>query len=108
MGTEWLRLGSAGSPLASFIFLAVVTAFASAINSVAGGGTILTFPVLAAILPVGPSQLVIATVTSKIGLWPGALAAAGEYRHERRDHEVHRLADLSKRHPPNVKARDLH
>ena len=85
MEIEWLGLGSAGSPLAPFIFLAVVTAFASAINSVAGGGTILTFPVLAAILPAGPSQLVIANVTSKIGLWPGALAAAWEYRHERRD-----------------------
>ena len=85
METEWLGLGSAGSPLASFLFLGVVTAFASAINSVAGGGTILTFPVLAAILPAGPSQLVIANVTSKIGLWPGALAAAWEYRHERRD-----------------------
>ena len=85
MEIEWLRLGSAESPLTSFIFLAVVTAVASAINSVAGGGTILTFPVLAAILPAGPSQLVIANVTSKIGLWPGALAAAWEYRHERRD-----------------------
>jgi uncharacterized membrane protein YfcA len=87
METVWLGLGGAGveSPLASYVFLGVVTAIASAINSVAGGGTILTFPALVAILPAGPAQLVIANVTSKIGLWPGALAAAWEYRHERRD-----------------------
>ncbi len=87
MDPEWLRLNAAGggSPLLSYLFLAVVTAIASAINSVAGGGTILTFPALAAMLPHGPAQLVIANVTSKIGLWPGALAAAWEYRHERRD-----------------------
>ena len=69
--------------LASLAFLAGVTAVAAAINSVAGGGRILTFSALAAILPADPSRLVIANATSTIGLWPGTLSAAWEYRHER-------------------------
>lgn len=63
--------------------LALVTLVAAAVNSVAGGGTLLTFPVLAAILPAGDSQLVTANATSTIGLWPGAMAAAWAYRGER-------------------------
>ena len=39
-----------GGP-AGFALLAAVAFLAAAVNSVAGGGTILTFPVLAAILP---------------------------------------------------------
>ena len=49
---------------------------AGGVNAIAGGGTILTFGLLAAILPPGPGQLVSANVTSTIGLWPGAAAAA--------------------------------
>lgn len=56
---------------------------AGAINSVAGGGTILTFPVLTAILPETAGRLVAANATSTIGLMPGALAAAWAYREER-------------------------
>jgi uncharacterized membrane protein YfcA len=63
--------------------LAAASVAAGAINSVAGGGTILTFPVLAAILPADPARLVIANATSTIGLWPGAAAAAWAYRGER-------------------------
>jgi len=65
--------------------LAATAAVAGAINSVAGGGTILTFPLLAALLPPGSAQLVTANATSTIGLWPGALAAAWAYRGERQD-----------------------
>ena len=57
-----------------FLFLAGIVA--GGVNAIAGGGTILTFPALAAILPPGPGQLVSANVTSTIGLWPGAAAAA--------------------------------
>jgi uncharacterized membrane protein YfcA len=67
------------------VLLAVTAAVAGAINSVAGGGTILTFPLLTALLPPGPAQLVVANATSTIGLWPGALAAAWAYRGERQD-----------------------
>ena len=69
--------------LAGLVVLALVTAIAAAINSVAGGGTILTFPVLAAILPDGPARMVMANATSTIGLWPGAVSAAWAYRGER-------------------------
>jgi len=65
------------------VVLALVTGIAAAINSVAGGGTILTFPVLAAILPAGPTRMVVANATSTIGLWPGAVSAAWAYRGER-------------------------
>ncbi len=66
-----------------FGLLALTTFVASAINSVAGGGTILTFPVLAALLPDGPARLVTANATSTIGLWPGSVAAAWGYRSQR-------------------------
>ena len=71
------------SSLTSFAFIAGVTAVAAAINSVAGGGRILTFSALAAILPADPSRLVIANATSTVGLWPGTLSAAWDYRHQR-------------------------
>jgi uncharacterized membrane protein YfcA len=67
------------------VLLALITGLASAINSVAGGGTILTFPALAAILPDTPARMVIASATSTIGLWPGAVAAAWAYRGDRVD-----------------------
>jgi uncharacterized membrane protein YfcA len=65
--------------------VAVAALLAGAVNSFAGGGTILTFPVLAAILPALPDRLVTANATSTIGLWPGAAAAAWAYRGERSD-----------------------
>lgn len=81
-----------GIPLAAeaadglgLVVLALVTAIASAVNSVAGGGTILTFPALVALLPESPTRMVIANATSTIGLWPGAMAAAWAYRGERVD-----------------------
>jgi len=74
------------SSMPSLAFIAGVTAVAAAINSVAGGGTMLTFPALAAILPADPARLVIANATSTIGLWPGTLSATWEYRHVRADH----------------------
>ena len=66
-----------------FIVLGIVTCVASAINSVAGGGTILTFPILVANLPASAVQMVTANATSTIGLWPGAVAAAWAYRGDR-------------------------
>ena len=63
--------------------LAAVTFVAGAINSVAGGGTILTFPLLALLLADLPSRDVTANATSTLGLWPGALAAAWASRGQR-------------------------
>ena len=69
--------------LTGLALLAGVSAVAGAVNSVAGGGTILTFPVLAAILPADPSRMVVANATSTIGLWPASAVAAWAYRGER-------------------------
>lgn len=55
-----------------------ITAFAAAINSVAGGGTFLTFPVF---IMAGLSPLQ-ANVMSTIALWPGTVSSAFGYRKE--------------------------
>ena len=57
-------------------FLAAVAG--SAINSIAGGGTLLTFP---AIVALGVPPLV-ANATSTVALWPGSLGALWGYRKE--------------------------
>ncbi len=49
---------------------------AAAINSVAGGGTFLTFPLL---IFMGQTSIQ-ANITSTIALWPGAIASAFAYR----------------------------
>ena len=72
-------------PLLGYLLLAVVTCVAGAINSVAGGGTILTFPLLTAILPDTPSRMVLANMTSTIGLFPSAVMSTWAYRRERED-----------------------
>lgn len=57
-------------------FLAAVVG--SAINSIAGGGTLLTFP---AIVALGVPPL-IANATSTVALWPGSVGALWGYRSE--------------------------
>lgn len=69
--------------LLDYGLLAAVTFTGAIVNSVAGGGTLLTFPVLAGILPAGPDRLVTANATSTIGLLSGSLSAAWGYREER-------------------------
>jgi uncharacterized membrane protein YfcA len=64
------------------ILLVAVAAFvAAAINSIAGGGTFLSFPALTGVA--GLSEKV-ANMTSTIGLWPGSAsgvyAARSEFR----------------------------
>ena len=71
--------------LQGYAILAVAALVAGAVNSFAGGGTILTFPILDTILPDLPGRLVTANATSTIGLWPGAATAAWSYRGERVD-----------------------
>lgn len=58
------------------IFLAGVAA--GAINSVAGGGTLISFP---ALLWLGRDAIV-ANATNAVALWPGSLAGAYGYRRE--------------------------
>src|SRR6185503_16415612 len=63
--------------LARDAFLVASAAAAGAINSVAGGGTLLSFPAaLAAGLPP-----LMANASNAVALTPGSLAAAWSYRH---------------------------
>lgn len=62
-----------------YLILAFVTAIAAgAMNSVAGGGTLLTFPLLIWLGLDGKT----ANATSTIGLWAGSLGGAWGYRNE--------------------------
>ncbi len=65
--------------------------FAAAINSVAGGGTLITFPVLVWLgLP-----SVMANATSTVGIWPGSLGSIAGFRRElSRTHRRMRLLVL--------------
>ena len=75
--------GASHVPPEQLVLLAAATFVGAGVNAIAGGGTILTFPVVAAILPEGPAGLVAANATSTLGLWPGAIAAAWAGRSER-------------------------
>lgn len=55
------------------IFLAGIVA--SAINSVAGGGSLISFPTLISLGIPGMTELA-ANATNSVGLWPGALSSA--------------------------------
>lgn len=58
--------------------IVLVSAVAGAINSIAGGGTLLTFP---ALVGLGITPLV-ANATSTVALWPGSFASMLGYRGE--------------------------
>jgi len=64
------------------IFLCTAAFFAGAINSVAGGGTLLTFPALTWILGPTAAASVVANATSTVALFPGSMAATWGYRRE--------------------------
>jgi uncharacterized protein len=53
---------------------------AGVMNSIAGGGTLLTFPALLAVL--GPEAAALANATSTVALLPGSLAGTWGYRRE--------------------------
>ncbi|HEX4130301.1 MAG TPA: sulfite exporter TauE/SafE family protein [Pirellulales bacterium] len=75
-----------------YLLLCAVAAVAGAINSVAGGGTLLTFPALQAALAAAAGTIagvespaeaaVVANATSTVALVPASLAALGGYRQE--------------------------
>lgn len=68
----------------SMLWLCLAALVAGAVNSLAGGGTLLTFPALTAALSVlGRDEAnVLANATSTVALVPGALAGAWGYRRE--------------------------
>jgi uncharacterized protein len=69
-----------------YVLLCLTAAMAGAVNSVAGGGTLLTFPVLMALLSHKPGfaekASVVANQTSTMALIPGIFAAAWGYRRQ--------------------------
>jgi len=69
-----------GDPTSVLLWLFLSALVAGAVNSLAGGGTLLTFPALLTV--VSP---VVANATSTVALVPGSLAGAAGYRHEMRD-----------------------
>jgi uncharacterized membrane protein YfcA len=67
------------------LWLGLSAFVAGVINSVAGGGTLLTFPaLLAALGSLGTEAGVVANATSTVALVPGSLAGAWGYRREMR------------------------
>jgi uncharacterized protein len=71
----------------TYIALCLSAFLAGAINSIAGGGTLLTFPaLLTAFAPLGPeAAATMANGTSTVALLPGSFAGAIGYRKELRE-----------------------
>ena len=70
-------------PVLQYVFLCVSAFVAGVMNSVAGGGTLLTFPaLLAALSPLGAGAAAVANATSTVALLPGSFAGAVGYRKE--------------------------
>ena len=71
----------------SLFWLCLSALAAGAVNSLAGGGTLLTFPALIAALAAlgGDEAKVVANATSTVALVPGALAGAWGYRGQMRE-----------------------
>ena len=65
------------------VLLFIAAALAGALNSVAGGGSFISFPML---LFTGASPR-IANTTNTVALWPGSAASVGAYRKELSHHE---------------------
>ena len=68
-----------------YLTLCLTAAAGGAVNSVAGGGTLLTFPALFAALGVSAQTSVMANATSTVALLPGSLAGMAGYRRELRE-----------------------
>lgn len=67
---------------AQLFFLSAAAFCGGAVNSVAGGGTLLTFPALIWILGPTAAASVAANATSTVSLFPGSIAATWGYRRE--------------------------
>ena len=61
------------------LLVSLVSFIAAAVNSIAGGGTFLTFPALTGIAKLSEK---VANMTSTIGLWPGSAASVVAAREE--------------------------
>ena len=72
------------NPLATWILLCAAAFLAGVVNAIAGGGTLLTFPSLLAVL-----NPVAANATSTLALLPGSLAGGWGYRKEVAESRAH-------------------
>lgn len=72
------RLPIDTSTLGVLLVAFLAAALAGAVNAIAGGGTLLTFPSLLAL----GLESKVANVTSTLGLWPGSLGGAWGYRRD--------------------------
>jgi uncharacterized membrane protein YfcA len=70
------------SVVGQYAWLCVAAFLAGAVNAVAGGGTLLTFPMLIWVLGDGPAENAEANATSTFALFPGSLASMWGYRQE--------------------------
>lgn len=68
--------------LQTYLILCASAVAAGIVNAVAGGGTLLTFPVLLAALGSTDQATVIANATSTVALVPGSIASIWGYRRE--------------------------
>jgi uncharacterized protein len=66
-----------------FIFLFIMSILAGIVNSVAGGGSLISFPSLIAM----GQPAIIANATNTAGIWPGSLSSAIAYR---KDTEIYK------------------
>jgi uncharacterized membrane protein YfcA len=60
------------------IWVVLAAAIGGAINAIAGGGTLVTFPALVGL----GVPAIVANATSTVALWPGAIGSMVGYRHE--------------------------
>src|SRR5688572_33428580 len=63
---------------AQLLLAALAAAAGGAVNAIAGGGTLITFPTLLA-LGIPP---IVANATSSVALWPGTIGSMWGYRRE--------------------------
>ncbi len=71
--------------LLDYVLLSVAGFLGGAVNALAGGGTLLTFPALMLALGAGPGQpelAKLANITSKVALFPGSMSSALGFRRE--------------------------
>lgn len=66
----------------AFLILCPAAALGGAINAVAGGGTLVTFPALMFVLGNVPGAAIIANATNTVALCPGAFSGSWGYRRE--------------------------
>lgn len=69
----------------AYLVLCPAALIGGAINSVAGGGTLITFPALLWALSGTPGATIIANATNTVALCPGAISGSWGYRRELRD-----------------------